>query len=495
MAWQLRKKHLLPLAAGLSLSLSAASVLAEELDVGAQEKPVPNGAAAKDEDSKSFLSEHLWEGSFDKAGDASRNAEVALKKSNEWKINCSSGTDSSIPAAQAQAASARCAALKKEILSYGEEAGSIRSTQRIFADVSKASDIAAVGAIGATAYAQLGKRDPSQSSSLESVAKIQETAGYVSYASGAADISMGAYAYLAQKSKFEEMEEKLRKAKASPQLLSKVSAAAEATKQAAYSHMMYGAGKAAFGYASMYMAKQNRKQAEALTSLTPETVATATAAATATPTISGATGGSGPTYNNNQPVFSVGDGTSLSTATAASTSTSPVFSSSGGSVMRASETRSLSSASGGSFSPGGSGAAGGNSTGSSQAPSLEPTEEGEGTAAGGPKGDTYEMNTLGGSPHYGGGSSKSSSDDAGAITSLLTSALGGGAPDSAGTGVNPNQVYRDATTDGGMSGEEQGNEAGVSSANRSLFEVMRNKYSKIIQGGRVMGPGAVEVRN
>ncbi|RZA04498.1 MAG: hypothetical protein EOP11_14960, partial [Proteobacteria bacterium] len=141
MVWQFRKKLWLPLAAGLSLSLSAASVFAEdvEMDVASavNPAPAPTGSAAKANEDSKGLSEHLWQGSFDKAGDASREAELELKK--QMKFNCEQAGAAGEGPAKA-AAQAKCQALAKEIREYGSEAGSIRSTQRIFSDVSKVSD-------------------------------------------------------------------------------------------------------------------------------------------------------------------------------------------------------------------------------------------------------------------------------------------------------------------------------------------------------------------
>jgi hypothetical protein len=215
------------------------------------------------------------------------------------------------------------------------------------------------------------------------------------------------------------------------------------------------------------------------------------------PTISGGAGGGGIVYSNNQPTFSLADGKSHSTAVETSTGTSPVFSSSGGSVMRATE-RNISSLGGSGASSGGSflGAGSGGGAGGGTAGASAPAEEAEAAPAPNEKTGGYEINTLGGSPHYGGGSGSKSSGhgDVDAISSLLTNAIGGTGPESAATGVNPGQVYREATTADEGEGS-QASEAGVGSANRSLFEVMRNKYAKIIQGGRVLGPGAVEVRN
>lgn len=504
----------LPLATGLAFSLSAVTVLADPHTVRVEPAPQPRSGEAGPqqqaenpvkEDSPSLLRQYMWEGSFDKAGDATRAAEVELKKG--LKVECAAAEKAGISAAQKAAEQARCDQLQQEIAGYGDDAEGIRKTQRIFSDVSKVSDVAAVGAIGAAAYAQFGKRNPTQADTLRSAANIQEAAGYAAYATGATDFTLGAYAYVAQKQKLEGMQETL-KGKAPAAVVSKISAAAEQTKQAAYNHMIAGVAKAGVGYASMYMAKRNRKQAESLSTLDEynDVMIPANNTAPAASGISNLAGGAPISYTNNRPTFSLADGTTTTAGSSTTASgTAPVFSG-GGSLMPGSSDLRMpaSSGSGGGLGGGGLGGGGALSAagggGGSSAPASEEKAEEEAAAEGAakPGKDGYEISGYGGggSRWGGGGKSSSGADDVPNIGSLLNAALGGGPGGGGGptaaTGINPNQVYRDAMT------EEEGAqsaEAGVSSGSRSLFEVVRTKYTKMVRGGRVTGPGAVEVRN
>lgn len=489
---KLPQAYWLPLAVGAVFSLSAASVFAETqtVDTSRELNPAQEKANQANVNEGSFTKGILWESSFDKASDQTFEAERELKKTN-YANACSAAKAPGISPQQASAAKAKCNQLEAELNSFGAEAESIRKTQNIFADVSRAADVAAIGAIGATGYAQLGKRKPTQADSLRSAASIQETAAYVSYAAGAADISMGAYAYAAQKSQLESMEEKLKRANAPASVRQKLLNAAEATKAAAYSHMMFGAGKVAVGYASSYLAKQNRKQADALSSISEATsTATGTAAA---PSAAPPTGpASSIAYNNNMPVFSVSTGTLTSTSTAATTG---VVATSGSSF--ASGSRSIASGSGGSLGSavGGSGGSFGGGSGGGAAAAGDAPKGAEEAAEEAKKENGFEIaHSGGGSARYGGGGKSSGGaekDELPNIGSMLAGALGGPAS-SAATGINPNQVFRDATDDENAG---QGAEAGVSANSHSLFEVVRNRYFKLVEGGRVQGPGAVQVRN
>ena len=498
----------LPLATGLTFSLSAASVFADPHTVRVEPERQTQGSpespqreAGAKEDSPSLLRQYMWEGSFDKAGDATRAAEVELKKG--LKVDCAAAEKTGISPQQKAAEQARCDQLAQEIAGYGDDAEGIRKTQRIFSDVSKVSDVAAVGAIGAAAYAQFGKRNPTQADTLRSAANIQEAAGYAAYATGATDFTLGAYAYVAQKQKLDSMQETL-KGKAPENVVSKISAAAEQTKQAAYNHMIAGVAKAGVGYASMYMAKRNRKQAESLSTLDEynDIMVPANNTAPNASGISNLAGGTPMSYTNNRPTFSLADGTTTTAGSSTTASgTAPVFSGGGSLAPATSGIRSPASSGGAGGGIGGgsalNAASGGGSAGGSAAAEEAKEEE---TAEGTPKAgkDGYEISSYGGggASRWGGGGKSTSTDEVPNIGSLLDAALGGGAGGGGGptaaTGINPNQVYRDAMNEPDST---QGSEAGVSSGNHSLFEVVRTKYTKMVRGGRVTGPGAVEVRN
>jgi hypothetical protein len=119
--------------------------------------------------------------------------------------------------------------------------------------------------------------------------------------------------------------------------------------------------------------------------------------------------------------------------------------------------------------------------------------EGDGKApnpAASPAGNDFSVNLSGGVALNPTGSS--SSGGSGGIGNLLGEMLG--STQSAATGVNPNSLYRAATA-GLTGGEAAGSMAGVNGDGSSLFEVVKLKYNKMIEGGRVQGPGEVEVKN
>lgn len=486
----------------LALFLCVGSAMAEgtvitptAADPTAQPQNDP-AAAPESEDSPSFLRRNTWNSSFDRAGDATRDAEVELKKG--IKINCNPEQfkKDGVTDAVVQQQVATCEQKNAEAQNFGVEAGKIRSMQRVFADVSRVSDIAAVGSIGAVGYAELVKKNQSQSESLMGAARIQETAGVVSYTTGAADFSMGAYAYMAQKKKLEKMKETLSGVSGNIQMnaqdvaaVKKLAAAAEETKKAAYSHMMYGAGKAAVGYASMWMAKRNRELAASLSSL-DMSMYPPPAPPSAISQNKPAGDGGVPYYPNNNVQFILPtetDGASV----APSSPSAPVVAGGGASVMPT-DFRSLASTGGGKggVSSAGSPGSGGAGAGGGSAPAGE----GEVAATAGKEAinQGFEISLSGGSgSRYGGGGEKSK-DDAGAGD--LLGGLLGGSPDSKATGLNPNQLYHDATND--LDGtEETGSMAGVGSKDRSLFDSVRLKYHKMSEVGRLQGPGAVEVKN
>jgi hypothetical protein len=487
----------------LALFLCVGSALAVQeitptaVDPNAKPQNAPE-AAPESEDSPSFLRRNTWNSSFDRAGDATRDAEVELKKG--IKINCNPEQfkKDGVTDAMVQQQVATCEQKNAEAQNFGAEAGKIRSMQRIFADVSRVSDVAAVGSIGAVGYAELVKKNQSQSESLMGAARIQETAGVVSYTTGAADFSMGAYAYMAQKKKLEKMKETLSGVSGNIQMnaedvaaVKKLAAAAEETKKAAYSHMMYGAGKAAVGYASMWMAKRNRELAASLSSLDMSMIPPAAPPSASSQQKPSGDGGV-PYYPNNNVQFLLPTDSDGSSALP-SAPRAPIVAGGGASVMP-SNFRSPASAGGGKGGVSSAGGLGGGGGGAGSSPAGAP--EGEAATAGKDGKEAisqgFEVSLSGGnSSRYGGGGEKSK-EEAG-VGDLLGGLLGG-SPESKATGLNPNQLYHEATND--LDGtEETGSMAGVGGKDRSLFDSVRLKYHKMSEVGRLQGPGAVEVKN
>ena len=106
-------------------------------------------AAPVDDDSPGFIRRNTWTGSFDNAGDATREAEVELKKG--VTIECKE-ENFNVPGSTPQLVAQRmadCQRLQQESQSFAQDAEGIRKMQRAFSVASKASDVAAVGAIGA----------------------------------------------------------------------------------------------------------------------------------------------------------------------------------------------------------------------------------------------------------------------------------------------------------------------------------------------------------
>ena len=445
--------------------------------------------SAPEDDSPDFIRRNTWDSSFDKSADAVRQVEHSLEQG--IQANCGA-----IPeGAENDKKYNDCVKAEQEARGFQQEAAGIRKTQRVFAHVSRASDVAAVGAIGTVGYQELMKKDASQADSLKSVAKIQETAGYVSYTTGAADFSMGAYAFAMHKQKLERMKDVLGKANLSPQdasTVSKLTNAAELSKQAAYNHMLYGAGKAAFGYASMYMAKENKKAAEKLESIDVN----AAAAANAFVYHPSGLGGTAPYYQNNTPQFYLPNSTNTSTAGGAATASGSggVVAGGGASVLPSDPAKFPTTGGKPDVVASGAGAAGAAPAGGSAGKEAEGKKEEESAAAPArdPASRGFEVNLTGGGLRYGGGSN--SGETTASDPAALLSAVGGdSSPASHATGLNPGRLFSEATED--LDGNENGSMAGVSSKNNSLFETVRTKYHKMMEGGRVQGPGAVEVRN
>lgn len=452
--------------------------------------------AEEDEDAPGIIRSYTFDTTMDKAGDASRQAELALESS-LGPLEACKGADVTTAAADPEA-SEKCELAKAERKKFLEETKGIRKTQRIFAHASRASDVAAVGAIGAVGYQELMKKDATQADNLRSVAKVQETAGYVAYTAGAADFAMGAYSFAAHKNRLEKMSELVKKINPSgltaedQNVVSKLTTAAEASKKAAYNHMLYGAGKAAVGYGSMHLAKQNRKIADSLTSLEiPMQYGYA-----ATPTVSSNRNPNAPVLINNRPEFFVPNSSTTSSLQGDPTTGggATVGFGGGASVMSPEGSRTPSSGGGGSLGGGSPSAAGGGGGGGSGASSGEDSAAGGEEAVAAPKdpfGSNFEVNLMGGGGmgYRGGESSSGSSGDSAPIDAITDASNTA----SNATGLNPGSIYDEATED--LSGEEQGSMAGISSGNSSLFQVVRAKYLKMSEGGRVQGPGDVEVKS
>jgi hypothetical protein len=486
----------------LLLSLSTALAVDEIVPTAAPLQPDPQTdakAPVAGEDDPSFVRRNTWQGSFDRAGDATRQAELELK--NNFSIKCDPAQFSTdkAPPEVVQERVAACQQKQAAAQNFGEEAGKIRSMQRTFSTTSKVSDIAAVGAIGAVGYAELVKKDQSQADTLKSAANIQETAGIVSYTTGAVDFSMGAYAYLAQKKKLEKMKETLSGVSGGIQMnseeaavIKKLATAAQETQKAAYSHMMYGAGKAAVGYASMWMAKRNREQAKSLSSLEDVEYGPQ-------PTVSSSpqfsNNGGVPYYPNNNPQFFISSDGESTNSLAPTASSAGSFAGGGASVM---PNESRNPASAGSGKSGGVSSAGGGSAGGGApvvgAAGGGAAEESASNEANKAATQGFEVSLSGGnSSRYGGGGEKSSGGDSADSSQALGGAIAGGG-DSRATGLNPNSIYRDALE--GLDGsEEAGSMAGVNGKDRSLFDAVKMKYYKMMEVGRLQGPGAVEVKN
>jgi hypothetical protein len=239
---------------------------------------------------------------------------------------------------------------------------------------------------------------------------------------------------------------------------------------------------------------------ESLVDLTPKANPYQSGIAAANNPTFSANAGTAPYYQNSNPQFVLPSG-SGKTSTSSGTSAPVTTGSSGGaSVMPSREFRGLASAGlkGGLSSPSSGGGGSGGGAGSGAAPEEKTGEAAaEAAKAKGPEGVGLELNLGGGNgSRYGGGSSSSDKDEGGGVADLLGGMLGAntpGAPTSNATGLNPNSLYRDATDD--LKGDEQGSMAGVSGSGSTLFQVVKTKYNKMMEVGRLARPGTVEVRN
>ncbi len=441
----------------------------------------------------------LWEGSFDKAGDASGEAAKQLEG---VELDCDElrKPSPSVDGKPGRPADMNhynaCLQRKEAALEYAQQARSIQSQQKVFSVISKTSDVAAVGAVGAVIYGEMGVKTNNQAGSFEQAAHIQKTAGLVNYAAGAADFTMGAYAYVAHKNKLEQMQSSISgsadgvKSNADPALGSGLANAVEASKSAAYSHMLYGAGKMAAGYASVWLAKRSQNQADKMNSIDAsqyynfQNPVLVPAALPFTPP-PGAN--AAPYYTNNQPTFIMPDSSGVSAQTQPATGVGGngpnlAGSSSGSSVAPLGGLiRSPASISGGKLSGGG----GGDSSVAS-ATAEDPAKEAVAKEA---IGASFEAPLTGGIRSFNGGSGSSAKEEPPNLAALLGSDQG----KTAATGLSPNQMYQDALE--GTDGTEQGSMAGVNGKNdTSLFQITRLKLTKMFEIGNVGVSKNVEVK-
>ncbi|MCO5142077.1 MAG: hypothetical protein M9962_03190 [Oligoflexia bacterium] len=478
-------KFFLPLSLVLCLSLAQS---ANADDTYSMELGNEDGKTVQDDvDSPSLMRQYMWTGSLDRAGDATRNAEIDLKN---LDIDCSKIKENYESSSDPKLANylRYCEHMKQKSPELGQQAESVRRQQRILADVSRVSDLAAVGAVGTMLYTEMGMKDSNQSASLAKVARIQKKAGYVNYVAGATDVAIGAYAYVGQAKKLESIKQeltgkgKLYSASGSG-VISSLNTAIEKSKSAAYSHMLFGAGKMAAGYATMYMSKQNQKQADNMATFEEQMLANKMNQPYPMPTISQApVNGGAPYYQNNQPSFSIAGASSSDGTGSTAGNGFDMYSASAASLMPqngisrnpASKGTGVSEGTGGSLSMNASGTeTGEDAEAAAEAAASDKNAEALGSFE-------FNLSSGGGSRYTGGGDSSSGKQD--------TPSAGTGFADSVGTGVNPNEVYKSAL--------ESPNQAAADKAvgEGSLFDAIRAKHMQMVEMGRLMGPPPVEVK-
>jgi hypothetical protein len=394
------------------------------------------------------------------------------------------------------------------------QAFSIERQQDVMSVVSKASDVAALGAVGATIYAEMGVKDDDQASTYDKAAHIQKTAGTVNYVAGASDLAMGAYAYVAHKNRLEHIRSDVTggfdgvQASSDPAVAASLTAAAEASKQAAYNHMIYGAGKMVAGYATMKLAKRSKQQADNMRTLDENEelrwLAARKQQQTAANTQYVVVGSSDvPFYTNNTPVFTVPNtGNSLGTGFLSSVPQNFAATGSGlsgGSSLSGASRGPASSVSAGKSAGGGAGGGGGQSAGASGASSdpeasVQAAKEKATREAMGATGSSFEASLSGGIRSYTGSGSPGGVKEETPNLSAMMGGMGPGGKNTAATGLSPAQVYSDALE--GTEGTEQGSMAGVNAKrDSSLFEITKSKLTKMFQVGNVGFPKDVEVKN
>lgn len=503
----------LAFALGMNVTAHAASTFDTSDDDGKPQQ-------VKQESDPSRWSRKLWTGAFDRAADASGNAAKQLEavKADDCNDALEASKDKDHPDGD-QAKFQACLKRTSEAQAFAKQAHSIQKQQQVMSLVSKASDVAAVGAVGAVAYAEIGMKSGNQASTYSSAANIEQTAGTAAYVTGAADLTMGAYAYVAQKQKLEQMEKELTTKKDGVRMnpnsaaASSLTGAVEAAKKAAYSHMMWGAGKMAAGYGMQYIARRSQDQAEKMQSIQDDREyaqimqmrAAQAGQLPAQQVMLGAsnTGGALPVYNNNNPSFSLPNNTAASAMAAKS---GPVTyavpgGGSGGTGASAALTpqnaRALASAAAGKAGGGGGGAPAGGLEGNA-APADDAQKEKTEKSAKEAMGSSFEMQLTGGMKAYSGsGAPSGGGKDEIPNLSNLMGAMGGTDPTGAklaGTGLTPAMILQGAQNNGGD--DEQGSMAGVSNKSEtSLFELNHAKLTKMFQIGNVGIPKDVEVKN
>lgn len=453
------------------------------------------GTKQKEEEGPSVLRKYLHRTSFDSAADAAREVEKARTPklgANECE-RLAAGSELT-QAARVKYIQDCHEAYKRAKYSTEQmktEAGKIRKQQELFSDISRVSDVVGVGAVGATVVGQLAMKDNSQAKSLEKVAKIQKTAGKAAYVSGATDLTLGATAYLHQKAKLEKLKNGLEQeiaseghiisAKTTGSSISKLQTSIKKTKEAAYSHLLMGAGKVATGFVSMKLAESNKRQAEKLKSLEavkPDIAAEAAAKVGGGPAL---------TYTNNNPGFFMPNSSGSSSSPNLGSGSGGLGAGGGTSVLPSGAMNPLARGIAAANSPGGisGGGSGGTSgaTGKSSTPNGKTAEDKTAETLG----NAFELNLTGGASRFNGsGAGSGGEDPAAGMAALFSGILGQGDSAESGAGPSPYTGEADAFV--------QGAPEGVSESESSLFEIVKTKHNKMMQAGRVLGPGEVVTR-
>lgn len=489
----------LPLA-GISFSLLCFALSAAATDLRTSPAPAPGTPPAQSqENEQSFLRRNLYDTSLDQAADANR----AVVRAGVTPFNSEAcNKEAAKPAAQQNAQLiSMCNDARDAAGRLVDKAKATAKEQDIMGDISRVSDLAAIGAIG-TVGVTMFTRDASQASSLQNTAQLQRAAGVAAYASGATDVALGAYAFAKQRTQLKSLRNSLSRTETingqqvgvqtSASTISALDTAIAKTTEASYKHAIMGAAKVGAGYMSMQLAQSNEKAAENLKSLQ----AAPPAAATVPPSQMAAGNGTVPTYTNNQPTFSIPNANGTSTTPVLGGGNTTSFSSGmGTSTMPTNGYRppvaAANKTGGGVSEPGGGG---GLTTGSSRAPSSGSEENN--AAATETMGNSFELNlTGGGGPRYGGGGKSGGGGEDNAIGNLFSNLLGGNAttPGSTATGIRPNDLF---SNDGSAynGGDSLGANEGVSNSGSSVFELIKAKHTKMLQVGRLQGPGEVVSR-
>lgn len=464
--------------------------------------PEKRDAPARKEEKPAFHRK-LWEGSFDRAGDQAGSVAKQLDGGLEFNCEEQFGFKPAAPGRAARpanwAAMSDCKNREAASRGFAKDAKSIQSQQKVMSVVSKVSDVAALASVGGVIYAELGVKKQNQANTYESAANIQRMAGKASYVTGATDLTLGAYAFVAQKRKLENMQKTLNGKGASTDngnLNSSLTNAVEATKKAAYAHMMYGAGKMAAGYASMWLAKRTEKAAENMKTIQELQeqieIEKIRAAQNVNPAVIGAWPAGNPpapTYINNNPIITMPSSGSDSGLAPLPIAPVPVASGGASIAMPGRMTASIpASAKAGGGGGGGGGASAGDSSGASVPPEEQTAAQAKNhkDALG-----SFETSLTGGMRAFGGGTAELAKDEAPNMAALLGGADGN---HQAATGLSPTQMMSTALE--GTDGMEQGSMAGVNGKSEtSLFVITKDKLNKMFQVGNVGIPKELEVKN